>query len=108
MMWKLILNKIAFSDTISIPRCYFLPDRPNKVQIHGFSNVSQLAYAAVILVKSIYPNGDVEKRLVTSKTKIALIKIQTIPRLELLGALLLAQLIDMIRPCLTLVNESIL
>jgi len=36
------------------------------------------------------------------------IKVQTIPHLELLGALLLAQLIDVVRPCLTLVNESIL
>ena len=63
---------------------------PTNVQLHGFSTAFQCVYAAVIYVRSVYPNGDIETRFVASKTKIAPIKPQTIPCLKLLGAFLLA------------------
>ena len=71
-----------------------LQQTPTNVQLHDFSNAFQSAYAAVIYVRSVYPNGDIETRFVASKTKIAPINPQSIPHLKLLGALLLAQLFD--------------
>lgn len=45
-------------------------------------------------MRSLYEDGGVDVRLVTSKTRVAPLKRQTIPRLELLGALILARLIN--------------
>ena len=59
---------------------------PESQQIHGFSDASEKAYAAVIYLRSTYGNGSVSVCIITSKTRVAPIKPHTIPRLELLGA----------------------
>lgn len=61
--------------------------------IHGFC-ASDRAFAAVVYLYTEYSNGDVDVQLVASKTRVAPLKRQTIPRLELLGALVLARLVD--------------
>ena len=65
-----------------------------EVELHGFSDASQRAYAAVIYMRSRYSDGRVEVRLVASKSRVAPLKKQSIPRLELLGAVLLARLVN--------------
>ena len=59
---------------------------------HAFSDASKLAYAAVVYVRTCYENGLIDVKLVASKSRVAPLKTQTIPRLELLGALILARL----------------
>ena len=81
-----------------IPRCYF--DKRSQiatVQLHGFSDASENAYAAVIYLRMIDTFGKVQISLVTAKTKVAPIKKLTIPRLELCGAYLLAQLLSHVK-----------
>ena len=58
------------------------------IQLHGFSDASENAYAAVVYLRMTDTSGKVRISLVTSKTK----KL-TIPRLELCGDYLLAQLL---------------
>ena len=77
-----------------LPRCYF----PKEVeivfkQLHGFSDASERAYAGVVYLRLVNTKGHVYTSLVTAKTKVAPIKKLTIPRLELCGARLLAQLL---------------
>ena len=45
-------------------------------------------------MRSIYENGQSLVRFVASKTRVAPLKTQTIPRLELLGAVILARLVS--------------
>ena len=52
------------------------------------------AYTAAVYLKSVYSDGEVLIRLVASKTRVAPLKRQTIPRLELLGATILARLVN--------------
>ena len=61
-------------------------------QIHGFSDSSEKAYAAMVYVRSMYSNGLVSVRMIASKTRVTPVKTQTIPRLELLGATILSRL----------------
>ena len=61
--------------------------------IHGFSDVSEHAYAAVVYLSSTYLDGHVEVNLLCTKMRVMPTKKQTIPRLELLGALILARLV---------------
>ena len=47
-------------------------------------------------LESVYNDGEVLIRLVASRTRVAPLKRQTIPRLELLGATILARLVNKI------------
>ena len=55
------------------------------------------AYAVVVYLRTEYENGHVSVRLISSKTRVAPLKEQTIPRLELLGATILSRLVSCIR-----------
>ena len=85
----------------TIPRCYFPKESlVTSTQLHGFSDASEDAYSAVVYLRIVDSQEDVHISLVTSKTKVSPIKRQSIPRLELCGALLLARLIDHTREVL--------
>ncbi|XP_047527076.1 uncharacterized protein LOC125064193 [Vanessa atalanta] len=60
--------------------------------MHSFSDASISAYGACVYLRSIDSNGNVVVRLLCSKSKVNPSKPITIPRLELLGALLAARL----------------
>ena len=92
---------------VRLPRCYFSAraSRPNNIQLHGFSDASQQAFAAAVYMRSTYDNGHVEVNLVASKTKVAPTKKQSVPRLELLGALILPRLVASIRKSLSLLQD---
>ena len=78
----------------NLPRCYFPKDATVIYQqLHGFSDASELAYSAVLYLRQVDSTGAVHIALVAAKTKVAPIKRQSIPRLELCGAVLLAQLL---------------
>ena len=57
-----------------------------------------MAYAAVLYLRSIYDDGSVEVRVIAAKTKVTPLKKQSIPRLELLGALTLARFSNTVLP----------
>ena len=91
--WKKWSEELPCLCDILIPR-YYLPTtfKANDIQLHGFCDASENAYAAVVYIR-----GEGHKQshlaLVAAKTKVAPIKRQTIPRLELCGALILARLL---------------
>ena len=63
------------------------------LQVHRFGDASESAYASVVYLRMVDTNDQVHVALVISKTKVAPIKRLTIPRLELCGAALLADLL---------------
>ena len=92
--WAQWRSELPLLASKHIPRCYFKKESNiTSVELHGFSDASERAYGAVIYLRMIDTNRDVQISLVTSKTKVAPIKRLTIPRLELCGAHLLAQLL---------------
>ena len=64
-----------------------------EIQLHGFSDASQVAYGAVIYATHLHFNATVTTVLLSAKTRVTPVKEQTIPRLELCGARLLAKLL---------------
>lgn len=71
-------------------------------EIHGFSDASSHAYGACVYVKSLNNNNEAFVSLTCAKSKVAPLKTQSIPRLELTAALLLSRLVDKVRSSLDL------
>ena len=92
--WRRWRSELGILSKKLIPRCvYDKQAQALSVQLHGFSDASEKAYAAVVYFRVEYANECVQVSLLSSKTKVAPMKKITIPRLELCGAKLLAQLI---------------
>ena len=98
--FNLFLSKLKKLRNVRIPRCYFSQNDVVHYELHGFSDASEKAYACVVYMRTEYSNGFVDTRIVASKARVAPIKKPTIPKLELMGALLLAQLMNTIREVL--------
>jgi len=94
--WTSAIKELQSLNTIRIPRCYFDQDQI-ETQLRAFSDASNKAYAAVIYTRTTYENGNVQVRIVASKTRVEPVKTRTIPRLELLGARILARLVNTVK-----------
>ena len=93
--WKNFVYSLK-SLTFSIPRCVFYSEGFfNFIELDGFADISNQAYAAVIYA-GLITNKGINVKLLTSKTRVAPAKPQNIPRLELLSCLLLRKLIKTI------------
>ncbi|XP_070524041.1 uncharacterized protein [Cardiocondyla obscurior] len=89
---KLWLLNLPALETVRVPRWIGVTDRAD-VEIHGFADASEAAYAAVVYSRSKGSNGNGwTTSLVASKTRVAPLKQVSLPRLELCGAVLLARL----------------
>ena len=85
MQWRSGLSHLVNK---FIPRCYF----PKEFKI-AFKQLHGASERAVVYLRLVDTNGRIHTSFVIAKTKVAPIKKLTIPRLELCGARLLAQLL---------------
>lgn len=96
--WLIIREELTSLAKLSIPR-WFNTWSDSAVELHGFSDASQLAMAAVVYLSVHNPTGATIS-FVCSKTKVAPLKRLSIPRLELTAALLLSRLIHYVQATL--------
>ncbi|GFT64506.1 uncharacterized protein TNCV_2382441 [Trichonephila clavipes] len=103
--WNKWCNEIHYLSEIKIPRYYFqnfLPSNATTIQLHCFSDASKKVYGTVAYLRIELNDGNIISSFVASKGRVAPLKILSIPRLELLGALLSARLSDKIATALIL------
>ncbi|XP_074107706.1 uncharacterized protein LOC141532972 [Cotesia typhae] len=105
--WAKFREDISKLTELRIPRWINLQSNLYSIQLHGFSDASQLAMAAVFYLRVTDHTGNSKVTLVCSKTRVAPIKRLTIPRLELSAAVLLAQLIRHTQSTLELQNNPV-
>ncbi|XP_058817668.1 uncharacterized protein LOC131680977 [Topomyia yanbarensis] len=103
--WKKYHEQLPLLNEIRIDRCVIITDAES-VEIHCFSDASEKAYGACLYLRSENAVGEVKVRLLTSKSKVAPLKCQTIPRLELCGALLAAQLYEKVDKSIKITVKS--
>ena len=97
-IWRQWRSELPSLTSKGVPRCYFPKNAQIvSIQIHGFSDASEDAYAGVVYLRLVDSKGAVHTSLVVSKTKVCPIKRLSIPRLELCGAQVLARLLHRVR-----------
>ncbi|XP_012524189.2 uncharacterized protein LOC105829693 [Monomorium pharaonis] len=96
--WLIIREELTSLAKLSIPR-WFNTSSNSTVELHGFSDASQLAMAAAVYI-SVHSSAGTTISLVCSKTKVAPLKRLSIPRLELTAALLLSRLMQYVQATL--------
>ncbi|XP_015771452.1 PREDICTED: uncharacterized protein LOC107349781 [Acropora digitifera] len=76
--------------TIKAPRClrFGLEQVVLSETLHTFVDASQDAYGAVVYLRVSYESGSVSSRLIAAKTRVAPLAATSIPRLELMAAIL--------------------
>ena len=86
--WKQWFEELIKLSLIKIPRCLRKSIEVGHIEIHTFSDASEKAYSAVVYIRHEYKDGGVSVRLVAAKTRLAPLKTISIPRLELMGAVI--------------------
>ncbi|XP_054257437.1 uncharacterized protein LOC128982503 [Macrosteles quadrilineatus] len=91
--WHSFLEELPIIQELRIPR-YISTSLHTAVQLHGFSDTSEKGYAAVVYLRVTDSQENTRLYLIVSKSKVAPLKIISLPRLELCGAHLLGKLLQ--------------
>ena len=88
------LKELGNLNCIKVPRCIQLGQEHvvSQESIHTFVDASQGAYGACVYARYVYIDASVSVRLIAAKTRVAPVATMSIPRLELMGAILGLQL----------------
>lgn len=92
--WDSFTDELVAITRISIPRYVSFSDSKSTFNLIGFSDASERGYAAVVYLRSQSSENEVKVNLILGKSKVAPLKPLSIPRLELCGAVLLANLLQ--------------
>ncbi|XP_033361876.1 uncharacterized protein LOC117240109 [Bombus vosnesenskii] len=98
--WERYYAQLPLLNNVRFPRKAII-ESAMEIELHGFCDASEKAYGACIYLRTLNTNGRVWTQLLTAKSKVAPLKCQTIPRLELSGALLLTSLMSTIQQALS-------
>ncbi|XP_044573414.1 uncharacterized protein LOC123257658 [Drosophila ananassae] len=92
LKWRADLDNLH---KLQIPR--LVKSDKQRIELHGFSDASTKAYSAVVYSRVVNDDGTISVAILAAKTRVASLKQQSLPRLELCGALLLSQLLQSIK-----------
>ncbi|XP_038106933.1 uncharacterized protein LOC119766449 [Culex quinquefasciatus] len=91
--WRKLSQHLGVLNNIRIPRCTVIKGAVD-IQIHCYTDASEKAYGACVYIRSKNVERKLARRLLTSKSKVAPLKQQPLPRLELNGSDLGADLVE--------------
>ena len=101
--WALMTSQLKNIGETSVPRNSFgtTEDKPERIQLIGFCDNSEKAYAAVVyaMLTDLGLSG-ISVNLVMAKSRVAPLSRLSFPRLELLSCLILARLITAVKDML--------
>ena len=107
-VWERWRSELPLLQDYLVPRCYFPGNtKPASLQLHGFCDASESAYAAAVYIRVVNSEEDVQVTIMMAKTKVVPIQRLTIPRLELCGALILARMIHHIAKVLEIDMDKV-
>ena len=90
--WQSLQHNLLIVNGIQIDRLVISEEKLRRVELHGFSDASEVACGACIYLRSTDVQGNITTRLLCSKSRVAPLKRLSLPRLELYAAMLLADM----------------
>ena len=104
--WRRLVSYLEKTKEIHVPRYYHgqLHEKSDKIELFGFCDSSEEAYAASVYAW-VTQNSDSHVSLVTSKSGVAPLDKQRVPRLELLSCLILLHLMNSVVDTLSFLVE---
>ena len=104
--WTQWVSELAELSYVQIPRC-LRQTNPTSIYLHVFSDSSERAYATVAYLVCHYgADGAVTSCIIMAKSRVSPIKAVTIPRLELMGAVLSTRIATNILRVVTNVEKT--
>ncbi|XP_070169700.1 uncharacterized protein [Polyergus mexicanus] len=92
--WKKYCAEFINLKEIRIPRWTGMHPENLAIELHGFADASNRAYAAVVYLRILRSLSEFSVVLITAKSKVAPIKTISVPRLELNAIVLLTRLLE--------------
>lgn len=105
--WDTYRQSLPVLSEIRIPRWLETNSDDIDVELHGFSDASKSAFAAVVYIRTVDADGKIKVSLLNAKTRVAPIRQVSIPRLELCGAVLLSRLLTETAQVLNIPKENV-
>ena len=101
--WEKYRAELKQIDKCAIPRSVIpLNGSIDRLELVGFSDASNRAYGAAIYARVVEKSGKIVTQLVAAKSKVSPVKVISLPKLELQGALLMTKLMAKVRECVHL------
>nr|XP_012153583.1 PREDICTED: uncharacterized protein LOC105664297 [Megachile rotundata] len=97
--WTQFYTQLPLLNNAIFPRKTII-NNSTTIDLLGFCDASERAYGACIYLRSTDTHGHIETSLLVAKSKVAPLKSQTIPRLELCAAVLLTRLLSTVQKAL--------
>ncbi|GFX75852.1 integrase catalytic domain-containing protein [Trichonephila clavipes] len=99
--WREFVTTLKCIEEVKINR-FIMADNNVRIVLQGSADASEAAYGAVVYLQCFLHNGAAKVSILASKSRVAPIRVISIPRLELCACVLLAQLVKKIRSTLRL------
>ncbi|GFV34988.1 integrase catalytic domain-containing protein [Trichonephila clavipes] len=94
--WREFVTTLKGIEEAKINR-FIMADNNVRTVLQGFADASEAAYGAVVYLQCFLHNGAAKVSILASKSRVAPIRVISIPRLELCVCVLLAQFVKKIR-----------
>ena len=105
--WGCWFASLPELEQVVLARCLVPADVVTRVELHTFSDASTVGYGACTYLRSVYQNGMVRCCIVMGKSRVAPLKKISIPRLELVAAVLAARLGNLVRKELDITVDEV-
>lgn len=92
--WKNCRGKLINLNSLVIERPVIGSGDIYEVQLHGFADASLTSYGACLYLRVENSVGQITTNLICAKSRVSPLKTVSLPRLELLAAVLLARLVS--------------
>ncbi|GFW82125.1 integrase catalytic domain-containing protein [Trichonephila clavipes] len=99
--WREFVTTLKCIEEVKINR-FIMADNYVRIVLQGLADASEAAYGAVVYLQCFLHNGAAKVSILANKSRVAPIRVISIPRLELCACVLLAQLVKKIHSTLRL------
>ena len=105
--WDSWLNSLPDLERVELDRCVLPAGKTARIELHIFSDASTIGYGACAYLRTVFCDGTVTCCLIMGKSRVCPQKVVSIPRLELVAAVLAAKLSGLIRKEIELVIDEV-